>query len=228
LLDGNAEYPAYNQLPGTGISSVASSFVIPHVLTLLLNYKHDKFAVTPTLQFSGGGRYGSPVEGQGIDPAAGGCAPLAATTFAGDTRYPYGAAGGAPYDAQTCTGFITTPDFSTGGFDAFGAFTEPSQLTGDIQFRYDVSKKVAISLTASNVYNLCFGGSKEPWTAGVNGKIGCWYTSPGFYTGNFYNPGNTISAANEAYTPTVGNVFQSAYGGQANPFQAVLSVSVKL
>ncbi|HTV73795.1 MAG TPA: TonB-dependent receptor [Candidatus Acidoferrales bacterium] len=229
LLSPTAEYPTYNQLPGTGISSVASSFVIPEVVTLLLNYKHDKFAMTPTLQFSGGGRYGSPVEGQGIDPAAGGCAALpGVTSFTGDTRYPYGAAGGAPYDAETCTGVITTPDFATGGFDSFGAFTEPSQLTGDIQFRYDVSDRVSVSLTASNVYNLCFGGSKEPWTAGVSDKIGCWYTSPGYYVGNFYNPGNAISPNAQAYVPTVGNVFQDAYGGQANPFQAVLNVSIKL
>jgi hypothetical protein len=229
LLSPTAEYPAYNQLPGAGIGSVASSFVIPHVATLLLNYKHDRFAMTPTLQFSAGGRYGSPVEGEGIDPAGGGCGVLpGATGFGGDTRYPYGAAGGAPYDAETCTGSITTPDFETGGFDGFGAFTEPSQLTGDIQFRYDASDRVTISLTASNIYNLCFGGSQEPWTAGVSGKIGCWYTSPGYYVGNFYNPGNSIYPGAQAYVPTVGNVFQDAYGGQANPFQAVLNVSVKL
>jgi len=41
LFDPRASYIAYNQLPGTGLSSVSSSYIVPHVATLLLNGRPD-------------------------------------------------------------------------------------------------------------------------------------------------------------------------------------------
>jgi hypothetical protein len=229
LFNANDSFIPYNQLPGTGVSSVASSYIIPHVATLVLNYKHNKWAFTPSLQLEAGGKYGSPVQGQGIDPASG-CGVLAGS-ISGDPRYPYGAPGGAPYDAQFCgsngtTGAIVTPNLFTGKFDNFGAFTEPSQITANMQISYDVSPKVSISLIATNIFNRCFGGSKEPWNQ--NNQVGCWYTS-GIYAGNFYNPGDPMQLAFKyPYQPTFGNVFQQAYGGQANPFNLFINATVKI
>ena len=227
LFDTNGWYTPYNQLPGTGLGAVSSSYIIPHVATLVLNYKHKRFAITPTLQFAAGGKYGAPVNGIGIDPAAGGCAPLAGAAIAGDPRYPFGAPGGSPYDAQTCANGITAPDLFTGKFDNFGAFTEPSQLVGNVQLSYEASKNVTVRLNAINVYNHCFGGTNEPWKIG--GTAGCWYGSPLFYTGNGYNPGNSFDYVVQfPYSASVGNVFQNAYGGQANPFNVFLTVDLKL
>ena len=68
-IDPNSQFPTYDIFPG-GIGSSADAFGAPYVATLLLNYKHDKFAVTPSLQFAGGGKYGAPQTNPGIDPAA--------------------------------------------------------------------------------------------------------------------------------------------------------------
>ena len=105
-----------------------NAYNYPYVATLVLNYKHDKFAITPSLQFSAGNRYGAPLTTPGIDPAAGGCTALAGST-AGDPRYPYGSSGGSPYNAHTCaSAALSVPDPYTGQFDALGAFREPAQL----------------------------------------------------------------------------------------------------
>ena len=231
LFNASQSYVAYNQLPGTNIngSPVSSSYIIPHVATLLVNYKRDRFAVTPALQFEAGGRYGSPMMGSGIDPA-GGCAPLGGST-AGDPRYPYGAAGGAPYNAATCPGSIVTPNFESKQFDNFGAYQEPSQLALSMQMAYQASSKVTLRLTAANLMVRCFGGSSEPWTQDVpySGSSACWYGTPFGYVGNFYNPGNQIQPlVAHAYSPVFGNVFQEAYGGQANPFQLFLTAEFRL
>ena len=52
-IDPNSQFPTYDIFPG-GIGSSASAYGAPYVATLLVNYKHDKFAITPSLQFSGG------------------------------------------------------------------------------------------------------------------------------------------------------------------------------
>lgn len=232
LFAANSEYIAQNQLPGTGLSSVASSYNIPHVAVLLLNYKHDRVAITPSVQLTAGGRYGSPVEGNGIDPASG-CSPLTAGNVALDPRYfnglPAGTKPAYEYDAQTCPGSLVAPDFVTHHFDNFGEFLEPSQLALNLQLRYEASKEVTVSLTMANLMNQCFGGTKAAWTTGVPSNIACWYSSPtGGTEGNFYNPGTGISPFAQTYIPFTGTAFQQGYGGQINPFQAFLSVQVKM
>jgi hypothetical protein len=227
LFDPTSRYVVYNQLPGNTLSAVASSYVVPHVATLILNYRWKHFAITPSLQFAGGGQYGSPVQGIGIDPAGGGCTALGST--AGDPRYPYGASGGASYNAATCAFGIVTPNEFTHQFDNFGAFREPNQLVANVQLSYDVSPNVTLQATAVNVYNRCWGGSNVPWSLGA-GTVGCWYSnSPWGYVGNFYNPGNTLQQTMKfPYGPAFGNVFQQIYGAQANPFNLFLSAQVKV
>ena len=56
--------------------------------------------------------------------------------IAGDPRYPYGAAGGSPFNADnqaTCPATLSIPDPYTGQFDGIGAFREPAQLLGHLQ-----------------------------------------------------------------------------------------------
>jgi len=231
LLSADAFYPAYNQLPGQGLSSVSSSYVIPHVAALIVQYKKGPFRFTPSFQFSGGGKYGSPTQGVGVDPAT--CGATLAAGVANDPRYPAGLPGGATvanaYDASSCTGSIIAPNLQTGHFDDFGAFTEPNLLTGNVQLSYDVTKRVTLTATVANAFSQCFGGSNVPW-AHYSTKVGCWYANgPQAYAGNFYNPGDKFQgAAGDAYGPVFGNVFQQAYGGQVNPVQAFLSVNVKI
>jgi hypothetical protein len=192
LLDPKANYSVYDIFPG-GIGGSASSFIVPYAATLVLNYKQNRWAITPSFQFLAGNRYGSPESTPGIDPAAG-CAGLAGSA-ASDPRYPYGAPGGAPYDAMTCPATMTIPNPYTGGFDNPGAFVNPSQFLMNMQLSYDVSPKVTLVATFANIVNRCFGGTKAAWTVsdsnvcsyGINNSAGI--VQP---VGNVYNPGATI------------------------------------
>jgi hypothetical protein len=192
LLDPNASYAVYDIFPG-GIGGSASSFTIPYAATMVLNYKHDRLAITPSLQFLAGNRYGSPETTPGIDPAAG-CTGLSGSVT-GDPRYPFGAPGGAPYDAVSCNAVLTIPNPYTGNFDQPGAFVNPSQLMMNLQISYDVSPKVTLVGTFANIVNRCFGGTSAAWT--VNDSNVCSYginNSAGIVmpVGNVYNPGATI------------------------------------
>ena len=228
LFDPGASYIAYNQLPGTGLSAVSSSYVIPHVATLIVNYKHDRFAITPALQLEAGGRYGSPTQGVGVDPAT--CLGSLPGNAALDPRYTTGAGGGHPYDASTCSGNLVTPNFQSGRFDNFGQYVEPSSVALSMQATYDVSSKLTLRMTAANMYTTCFGGTKMPWTSvPYQPQAGCWWGTPAAYVGNFYNPGQPIQQlVKNSYAPVFGNVFQSAYGAQANPFQLYLTAEMKI
>jgi hypothetical protein len=226
LFDPGATYVPYNQLPGIGIGAVSSSYVIPHVASLVLNWRKDRLAITPTLQFQGGGKYGAPTNGVAIDPTtcSGG---LGTAPDAG--RYPYGAPGGQAYDARSCFATFTGPDRFTGRFDNFGAFTEPSSLTANVQLSYDASKRMTFTLLATNLFNRCFGGSTQAWTSNGDGRVNCWYGSPTINTGNAYNPGTPVQASVAyPYQPSLTNVFQNSYASQANPVNVFLNVSLKL
>ena len=235
-LDPNASYVPFNTIPGSGVNSTSSSYSIPNVLTMLLNYKHNRLSITPSLQFTAGGKYGSPVQGVGIDPGAG-CAALAAPVPGADPRYKYGLPAGATsanaYDASTCLAEITTPNFASGNFDAFGAYTEPSQLTANLQIGWQATKNLKFTATLANLYTRCFGGSQEPWTQAVPvspGTYGCWYGTPAGYVGNFYNPGNTIQPnVAQPYVPVLGTgTLETNAGTNALPFSVYFSAQIKI
>ncbi|MBV8067634.1 MAG: TonB-dependent receptor, partial [Candidatus Eremiobacteraeota bacterium] len=79
LFDPNASYLPYSIFPGP-IGSGVNAFTYPYVATLILNYRHDRFTITPSFQFVAGNRYGAPLTTPGIDPAAGCGEPLAGST----------------------------------------------------------------------------------------------------------------------------------------------------
>ncbi len=235
LFSTDAFYTPFNQtfasVPGISNNSVNSSYVVPHVAALLLQYRKGPFTITPTFQLTAGGKYGSPTTSFGIDPSTCG-ANLGAAGVANDPRYLNGLPGGATpaneYLAQTCAGTIFTPNRFTGSFDNFGQYTEPSTFTGNVALSYDIAKRVTLRATLVNVFDQCFGGTRTPWN-NQGPKVGCWYSSGG-YAGNFFNPGNSFqgSAQQYPYAPVFGNTFQQAYGGAANPFQAFFSLSAHI
>ena len=221
-------YPVYNTYSG-GARGTGSNqtYVAPHVLTLIGNYKKGRFNVTPTAQFQGGAQYGRPLQIVGVDPARG-CTPINPTAPAASTgtdpRYP-GALSGAPYDASTCGFAIPIPNPFVGHFDNYGQYTEPNKLAANLSLSYDVSKQTTVRLDFVNVIATCWGGSNVPWRVG--GRAGCDY-SGGQYVSNFYNPGDAIQPLVQfPYAPNFGNVFQSTTGGQANPFQVYATVNIK-
>ncbi len=232
LLDPSAAYLPYSIFPGP-IGSGVNAFNYPYVATLLLNYKHDKFTITPSFQFVAGNRYGAPLTTPGIDPASGCGKPLTAG-ITGDPRYPYGAAGGRPYNADRggCAATLSIPDPYTGQFDGIGAFREPAQLLGHLQIAYDVSPRVNLSLTLANLLQTCFGGQRTGFTYLWNSQV-CSYTnlvggpsSPP--VGNAYNPGDNVQTfLRYPYEPYFGT-YNDQTSSQIAPFNAYFSVKVKI
>jgi hypothetical protein len=192
LLDQNASYPTFDIFPG-GPESSYNTYGAPYVMTLLVQYKHDRLAITPALQINAGQRYGAPITELGIQPNT--CTGFLAGSTTGDPRYKYGAVGGSPYDATTCAQGVAIPDTFTNNFDGIGGFVGPTQLQLHLQASYDLSKRVTLVANFANIVNTCFGGQKVPF--GVS--TACTYgTSPGGAfapIGNAYNPGAAIQPA---------------------------------
>ncbi len=231
LLDPHAKYLPYTIFPA-GIGTGVNSFAYPYVATLILNYKHDRFAITPSFQFQAGNRYGAPETNPGIDPAAATCAGL--THAVGrDPRYPYGAPGGAAFDAVSCgaAGQLNAiPDPYTNHFDGIGEFREPAQLLGNVRISYEASKNVELVATLTNVINRCFGGQRTAFTYLLSGQV-CSYSplsnsvSP---VGNVYNPGDNVQTfLRYPYQPNFGS-YNDLSGSTLQPFGAYINVRLRV
>lgn len=224
LLDTNGSYTPYDIVPA-GVQLSSQGYVIPNFAALIVQWKHDKWSVVPSMQFHTGAPYGAPETNYGFDPTT--CGQLVGGNIATDPRYPAGSAG-TPADAQTCTGGgLVIPDTYTGKFDNIGAFIEPSQFQLHMQIAYEATPRVAYQLNLANIVNTCFGGSKEPWTTNNNHICGYGVIAGNYPpVGNFYNPGTPISA-NVKY-PYFGYSSTNGLEGFTTPFNASFNVQIKL
>ncbi|MBV8643686.1 MAG: TonB-dependent receptor, partial [Candidatus Eremiobacteraeota bacterium] len=228
LLDPTARYAPYDLFPGP-VGGAADSFAVPYAAVLVLNYKHDKLAITPNFQFQGGGRYGSPESMIGVDPASG-CAALTGSTT-NDPRYPYGASAGLPYDATTCAGTIPVPNRFTNRFDGIGAFVNPAQFMANLQVSYQVSRKVTLVATFANLVNTCFGGTKAAWT--YNDHNVCSYgvnnTQGGILpVANVYNPGSAFQPVAEFPYGAYLGAYNDAENSTKMPFNVFVEARIKM
>ena len=66
LFDRNASYPTYDVIPGPFAG--ANGYAVPNTATLILNYRHDRYAITPSFSYSSGAEYGSPTQWPGYIP----------------------------------------------------------------------------------------------------------------------------------------------------------------
>jgi hypothetical protein len=114
-------------------------------------------------------------------------------------------------------------------------------LTGNLAVTYDVSPKITLALTGTNIFHTCFGGSSEPWTTAFPpGPNSCGYLAAGgvlnstIYPANFYNgTGINDKAANkfttpfqQSYFPSTGNI--GAIGSALPPFNVYFNAQIKL
>ena len=223
-LTGN--YIPFSTIPGA-IEASAGSYETPNVATLVLNFKHDKWAFTPQFQFFSGGYYGDPLVGTGVDPST--CTSALAGTVSGDPRYPFGGSGN-PYEALSCTGEVPIPDPYTGKFDNLGAFRAPNQYLAHLQVSYEMSSRVTLTANFANIINQCSGGSSEPWTNGATNKT-CGYTLPGYGVPLAYG-GYAPTSAGGWFDPGATPQLEVQYPYQQNPtiapFNAYFNVQVKL
>jgi Carboxypeptidase regulatory-like domain/TonB dependent receptor len=165
LVNPYQPFPTYDTFPGA-LGEAAQGFNSPYVATLVANYRHQKFAITPSLQFQGGGKYGVPISEAGIDPAS---TPLDDLGGCGAPLY------GSRYNASTCQNVVDIPDPFTGGYDGIGAFTQPNELIANLQLSYDVSPRIQLVGILTNLVNYCWGGTKTPWS--VNDGNVCAYNN---------------------------------------------------
>jgi len=248
LLDRTAFFPTYpNAPPVDAFPALSESTVTatsPNVFTGFVQWKHQRLAIAPNFILSeggAGGAYGSPLSVIGLDPRT--CAANQADP--GASGYPVIAGSGAAgQDANfyscgaslaTANGWLAIPDPYTGQFDAQGAFKEPWQFNLGAQVRYDFSPHVTGTLNLANIYNRCFGGSKEPWsTAFAPNRNVCGYADnsgafvgvqPGagfFYGAGPHDPANGTSGYPKAfdypYAPFNGGI----------PIQAYFELNIKL
>ncbi len=208
LMDPSAQYVPYDVIPSAFAS--ANSYAVPDVASLVLNYRHKKLAITPSLSYNSGSYYGSPLSVPGYVPQA--CAALPSATP--DTPGVSCGSGGA----------IFIPDKYTGTFDSLGSLREPSQLTANLQVSYDVSPRATITLIASNIYNKCYqrGYAWDTSTA-------CWYSS---LPSNILPPsGNFLANAPVQLAYPYGVWFNNTQVGitsATQPFQLTANLEIRL
>ncbi len=218
LIDPSSAFPTYSTFPG-GIGSSAFAYGAPYVGTLLLNYKHDKFSITPSFQFVAGAKYGYPQSTPGIDPVTcTGVLPIAAGN------------GGSRYNSNTCAELGAVPDTYTGTFDGLGAFTQPTNFIMSLQAGYDLSPRVTLTGALTNIVNTCWGGTPEPWTYGDHNVCGYGLVAAGSVqpVGNIYNPAGYPGSIEQPFRKYP---YGALFGPEAlakNPFNFYLTAKIKL
>jgi len=217
LMDPNGSYVPYDVIPSAFAS--ANSYAVPDVATVVVNWKHRKLTITPSLSFNSGSYYGSPLSVPGYVPQA--CSPpVGVSPNPAGTPGLYCGSGGA----------IFVPDPYTGQFDSLGSLKEPWQLTGNLQVAYDISPRLSVTLLANNIFNKCYqhGYAWDTPTA-------CWYSSlpsnilppngPGTQPGAFL----TAPPVQLAYPYGIWfNNTQVGITSARQPFQLTVNLDIKL
>ncbi|MBV8434891.1 MAG: TonB-dependent receptor [Candidatus Eremiobacteraeota bacterium] len=205
LFDRNGWYSPYDVIPSP--FSGASGYNVPTNLSLILNYKRDKWTVTPTATFAAGQKYGSPLTWPGYDPATCLAIPV-------------------PGKSVPC-GQLLVPDAYTGKFDAQGAFVDPSRFTLNVQAAYQASPRVTLTAVALGIVDAC-NQRGYPWDnaqACQYGQLASNHLAP---AGNFM-PSLAATPPQLRYPYGVfGNPTNNGYIAAKMPFTAVFSAQVKL
>ena len=209
---------------------------------MILNWRHDKLAITPSFNFQTGGFYGSPLDTMGLDPrscllnsAATGITKLSPKTNPLQCNYLTTTSGGLG-----AFGFLYVPNPQTGSF-LFDNFQQPSSIVGNLQLSYDASPRIRLTVLGTSLFHTCFGGTAAAWTAAnPPGAAVCGYLPSGgllnntLYPSNFYN-GTSINdfRANGARTPFQQSYLPSslnngAIGGGAPPINVFFNAQVKI
>jgi hypothetical protein len=230
LIDPTQDFPTFSLFPG-GVGSSAAGSGVPYVTALVVNYKDNKLAITPSLQFFGGGKYGYPQSMPGINPAA--CSGILPVV---------GSNGGSRYNALDCSNTLAAiPDTYTNVFDPLGAFTQPNNLLLNLQLTYDASPNITLTGVLANIVNTCWGGTKAPWTYQNDGNV-CGYIAGGFEgeimpVGNVYNPAGYAGSIVQQfrkypYSPILGPYNQDApelnSDSVKTPFQFYVTANIKI
>lgn len=224
LLARDDWYTPFNITPAVP-GAVASSYFSPLTMTAIVNYKHRKLTLTPSLQFVQGAKYGAPLNSIGYDPST-----CATNQSAGITSV-LGPGHGDPLKADwtSCGGTTVVPNPDTGRFDGMGEFRQPNQILGNLQVQYEVNPRTRARFLFANLLNRCFGGSTTAWSRG--GSV-CTYGQDAYYgssgISNFWNGAGPNDAAANGTLPSGWNNHTYYPIAATNPFQAYFQLELKL
>lgn len=211
LMDRNASYPTYDVIPGPFAG--LNGYAVPHVLSLLLNYKHDRFSITPALTWNSGAEYGAPTVWPGYNPSS--CTGVLTPGNA---------------DPATCSGLVFTPDPYNGNrFDTLGQFQQPWRLTLGVGMTYDVTPSIKAQLGFVNLLDVCHqrGYAWDNPNFCTYGGLGTGLMAA---AGNFYPNGNASTPPPQMQYPYgffVNNT-NTGFVGTRQPLQITGSVQIKL
>jgi Carboxypeptidase regulatory-like domain/TonB-dependent Receptor Plug Domain len=244
LLNPGGWYNPYSTAIAPNEFGEIDSYISPWVSSLLVNYRKDRLAVTPSIVFQAGGYYGSPLDTEGLDPrtcvensAASGITKVSPKTNPLQCNYlTLTAPGLGPF------GYLYVPNPQTGSF-LFDNYENPNSIVGNLQVSYDVTPKIRLTVLGANLFHVCFGGTSAPWTTAFPpSNVICGYSPNGgslnstLYPSNFYNgTGINDFAANKARTPSnfqqsyiPTNLNNGAIGGAPPPLNVYFNASVKI
>jgi len=226
LLDRNGWYPV----------GLDYAYLSPNVVSAIVNYRRNKFAITPALTFNEGQPYGNPADVMGIDPRT--CKHNSSHMIdpANPLQADYTTCGLAATQNGTSAGVLYIPNPQTGVFDNFGTFRQPSQLNFSLQMSYQATPRIKANVLLANLVNACFGGSSEPCTKQFPpNSFTCGYISNYYYVSNFYNgrSPNDVKANGVALNSAFAQSYIPAYADTnsfvlPNPFNAYFSINITL
>ncbi len=213
-------------------------YISPNTLSLVLNYRHNRFDVATAMELQQGTTYGTPADVIGIDPRN--CRSNQGTdgiTTGDPLNADYTSCHYALTSDGTNPGYLYIPNPQTGTFASFGQYRQPWQFNLGMQLSYDFSPRITGSLMLTSLVNTCFGGSKTPWSTAYSPSGNtCGYASNTFYVGGGFYNGTSFNdtAANgvpaqkyftQSYVPTYGDPNSGNYPLALN---AYFQVKIKL
>ncbi len=209
LLDRSGTYTPYDILPSNPYYGDVG-FVTPTVVTAIVNYRHGKFAFTPSATYTSGTFYGAPLSTPGYDPST--CSAAGAGNAA---------------NTATCSGSIFIPDQYSGVFDKQGQFEEPTRFTVNLQTSYEFSKHIRLVVAASGLIDHCYqrGYAWDNATTCVYAQLPSNLLAP---TGNYTTP---VSAAPVQLQYPYGSFYnnvQTGFTGQKMPLTFFANLEFRL
>lgn len=218
LLDRNGSYTTYDVIPGpfAGLNGYAN----PVNLSLLLNYKHQKWAITPNLTYQSGSYYGAPTSIAGFDPTS--CTAALVSNP-------------AAADPASCSGNVFVPNPYSNHFDTIGQYRQPWNLTVGLGISYEMSPRMKAQLNISNLMNVC-GQRGYAWdnshicTYGALGASLFAPSGPATMPGGFYPNSNAATPPVQMLYPygVFINNTNTGFVGTTQPMQITGILQIKL
>jgi len=210
------------------------SFLSPHVVSAILNYRQNHWSVTTSMTLAAGASYGNPRAVIGYDPRN--CTSNSSAMTGSPIRVssPLQADYTSGGRAFTSAGVLFIPDPDTGRFDNFGLYRSPWQFNANVALGYDLSSNTKIHVILANVVTKCFGGSSSRSTQAYGTQYPfCYYTPNITYVSNFYNgvSPDDVGANGVSLNPIFAHPYSpstSNSGAAPQPFNAYLSVEFRL